>query len=131
MLLLSWLTALYRRLTTQTVRRRPRGRRTNYSTVPAMVGALEPRLLLSAAPVGSEFKVNTYTVDNQGNFFYGQSVATDAAGNFVITWQSDGGQDGGGSGIFAQRYNAAGVAQGGEFLVNSTTTGGVFEGPAA
>jgi hypothetical protein len=32
----------------------------------------------------------------------------DAAGNFVVTWSSYG-QDGSGSGIYAQRYNAAGV----------------------
>ena len=49
-------------------------------------------------------------------------VAMDAAGDFVITWSSYG-QDGSGWGVYAQRYNAAGVAQGGEFRVNTTTTG--------
>ena len=44
----------------------------------------------------------------------------DANGNFVITWDSNN-QDGSGGGIYAQRYNASGVAQGGEFRVNSTT----------
>ena len=33
------------------------------------------------------------------------------------------GQDGSGSGIYAQRYDAQGVPQGGEFRVNSTTSG--------
>ena len=45
----------------------------------------------------------------------------DAAGNFVVTWSSKD-QDGDNWGVYAQRYNAAGVAQGGEFLVNVTTT---------
>ena len=46
----------------------------------------------------------------------------DDAGNFIITWQSYE-QDGDNAGVYAQRYNAAGVAQGSEFLVNTTTTG--------
>ncbi len=43
-----------------------------------------------------------------------------ADGEFVVTWMSSG-QDGSSFGIYAQRYNAAGVAQGGEFLVNTAT----------
>ncbi len=45
----------------------------------------------------------------------------DADGDFVVTWVSDG-QDGSGWGIYAQRYNAAGVAEGAEFLVNTVTS---------
>ena len=44
----------------------------------------------------------------------------DADGDFVVTWSSHG-QDGSGWGVYAQRYNAAGVTQGGEFRVNTTT----------
>ena len=44
----------------------------------------------------------------------------DDDGDFVITWQSHG-QDGSGWGIYAQRYNAAGVKQGTEFRVNTYT----------
>ncbi|MDZ7950300.1 beta strand repeat-containing protein [Nostoc sp. DedQUE09] len=66
---------------------------------------------------GSEFKVNTYTSNNQAN----PTVAMDADGNFVISWQSDG-QDGSINGIYAQRYNNLGVAQGGAFKVNTYTT---------
>ena len=44
----------------------------------------------------------------------------DADGDFLVSWSSYG-QDGSGWGIYAQRYNAAGVAQGGEFRVNSNT----------
>ena len=67
---------------------------------------------------GGEFRVNSYTSDNQ----YYSSAAMDAAGNFVVVWESFN-QDGSGSGIYAQRYNAAGVAQGSEFRVNTTTNG--------
>jgi Ca2+-binding RTX toxin-like protein len=66
---------------------------------------------------GNEFKVNTYTGDNQ----YTSTVAMDAGGDFVISWTS-GGQDGDGNGIYAQRYNSAGVAQGNEFKVNTYTS---------
>lgn len=67
-------------------------------------------------PLGGEFQVNSTTEDNQ-EF---STVALDAAGNFVITWSSRN-QDGNGWGIYAQRYDSAGVAQGGEFQINSYT----------
>jgi len=83
---------------------------------------LEPRLLLTATPVGSEFQVNTTTEDDQtaNTTEQGGSVAMDADGDFVVVWSSML-QDGSNSGVFAQRYNAAGVAQGVEFQVNTTT----------
>jgi hypothetical protein len=46
----------------------------------------------------------------------------DAHGDFVITWSSHD-QDGSGWGVYAQRYDASGNPQGGEFLVNTTTQG--------
>ncbi|MCA9099207.1 MAG: hypothetical protein KDA36_12515, partial [Planctomycetaceae bacterium] len=71
---------------------------------------------------GSEFQVNTWTTDNQ----HSPSIGMDADGDFVITWHSSSifvvSQDGSYHGIFAQRYNAAGVPQGFEFRVNSWTT---------
>ncbi|MEH2022944.1 beta strand repeat-containing protein [Nostoc sp.] len=67
---------------------------------------------------GDEFKVNTYITNSQSN----PRVAMDSGGDFVISWTSDG-QDGDGYGIYAQRYNSAGVAQGGEFKVNTHTSG--------
>lgn len=66
---------------------------------------------------GTEFRVNTTTAGDQTY----PAIAMDSAGDFVITWTSSG-QDGSGTGIYAQRYNAAGVAQGGEFRVNTFTT---------
>lgn len=71
----------------------------------------------AGVPQGTEFKVNTYP--NNRQFF--ASVAMDADGDFVVTWTSDG-QDGNSYGIYAQRYNAAGVPQGAEFRVNTYTT---------
>jgi hypothetical protein len=73
-------------------------------------------------PVAGEFHVNTYTT----NYQYGPSVAMDASGSFVVVWTSNGGQDGDGYGVFGQRYDASGVAQGSEFQVNTTTTGGQY-----
>jgi len=66
---------------------------------------------------GTEFQVNTYTTNNQGNPF----IAMDNDGDFVITWRSLF-QDGSSYGIYAQRYNALGVSQGMEFQVNTYTT---------
>ncbi len=80
-------------------------------------GIYAQRYNSSGAAQGIEFKVNTYTTNNQ----WLPSVAMDAAGDFVVAWQSQG-QDGSGYGIYAQRYNAAGTAQSTEFKVNSYTT---------
>ena len=65
---------------------------------------------------GSEFQVNTHTANTQSD----PAVAALANGDFVVSWES-GGQDGSGLGIYAQRYDANGVAQGGEFQVNTHT----------
>ncbi len=48
------------------------------------------------------------------------SVAMDATGDFVVAWSSAG--DGSSYGVFAQRFNAQGVAQP-QFSVNTFTTG--------
>ncbi|WP_406694090.1 hypothetical protein V5E97_23890 [Singulisphaera sp. Ch08] len=72
---------------------------------------VEARVLLS------EFRINTYTTAAQS----ANSIAMDANGDFVVTWTSFGQEEG--FDIFAQRYNAAGIAQGAEFRVNDYTTG--------
>ena len=74
----------------------------------------------SAAGVkrGGEFRINTTAAGNQQH----ASVATAADGSFVVAWTSDG-QDGSGSGVYAQRYSAAGAKEGSEFRVNETTDG--------
>ena len=75
------------------------------------------RYSAAGAPQGGEFLVNTCTTGFQSH----PAIAMDSAGDFVITWQSNG-QDGHAEGIYAQRYSAAGVPQGGEFRVNTYTT---------
>ena len=86
------------------------------------VGIYAQRYNAAGAAQGTEFRVNTYTTHSQ----WIQKVAMDAAGNFVIAWQSEE-QDGSGLGIYAQRYNAAGAAQGTEFRVNTFTTGEQYD----
>ena len=47
--------------------------------------------------VGREFQVNAYTLEGQTN----PAVCCDAAGNFIVAWESDG-EDGSQLGIFAR-----------------------------
>jgi hypothetical protein len=67
-------------------------------------------------PRGGEFRVNTRTADQQG----GASVASEASGEFVVTWSSTG-QDGDSVGVFGQRYDRGGGRVGDEFQVNTHT----------
>jgi len=67
---------------------------------------------------GSQFQVNSYTTDFQGY----PGVAADAAGDFVVAWQSNGSPSDANLGIRAQRYASNGAAQGGEFQVNTYTS---------
>jgi hypothetical protein len=83
-------------------------------------GVFARRFASSGAPLGTEFQVNTYTTGDQSD----PSIATDAAGNFVVVWSSSGyytAQDGSSSGIFAQRFDASGLPDGTEFQVNTYT----------
>jgi hypothetical protein len=76
------------------------------------------RFASSGARIGVEFQVNSFTSQTQA------AAAVDMAndGRFVIVWQSYG-QDGASYGVFAQRFDSAGVAQGAEVQVNSVATG--------
>jgi hypothetical protein len=80
-------------------------------------GVIGQRFAASGAPLGGEFRVNSYTSSDQAR----PVVALDSFGNFVVAWQSAG-QDGGANGVFAQRYDAAGAPLGGEFRVNTFVT---------
>ncbi len=91
----------------------------SYSQDGSQYGIYGQRYNAAGIPQGSEFSINTYTTNTQGN----PAIAMDADGDFVVTWQSSG-QDGNGYGTYAQRYNAAGVSQGSEFRVNTYTSGG-------
>jgi VCBS repeat-containing protein len=68
--------------------------------------------------LGAPVRVNTYRAGDQSY----PTVAATSDGGFVVVWQSNG-QDGGGQGVYAQRYTAAGQAVGNEFLVNATVVG--------
>jgi hypothetical protein len=64
-----------------------------------------------------ETQVHSYTTGDQHN-----ATATALAnGGWVVTWTSDG-QDGDGSGVYQQAYNADGTTAGDETRVNSYTT---------
>lgn len=79
-------------------------------------GIFAQRYNTAGVTLGSEFQVNTYTTGDQSL----PSIAMDSTGEFVIVWVSSG-QDGSGAGVYGQRYNAAGVAQGVEFRANTYT----------
>ena len=81
-------------------------------------GGFGQRFSASGAPLGSEFRVNTYTTGFQAHA--GPSVAVDPSGNTVVTWSSYG-QDGDGFGVYAQRYSSAGAPLGPEFRVSTST----------
>lgn len=81
-------------------------------------GIFAQRYDAAGLAAGGEFRVNTFTIGNQNN----STVTAFADGGFLVSWQSLG-QDGSGLGIYAQRYDAAGAAVGGEFRVNTTTAG--------
>ncbi len=81
-------------------------------------GVFAQRFDSAASPVGGRVQVNTYTTSDQGF----PAVAAAPAGNYVVVWQSFG-EDGSGQGIFGQRFDNAGSALGGEFQVNTYTSG--------
>src|SRR5438874_12043798 len=73
---------------------------------------LEPRTLLSVQPTAPEFRVNTTTPGTQltSNSL---SVASNAAGDLMVVWQSVFPADT----VYGQRYDAAGAKRGAEFQV--------------
>ena len=73
---------------------------------------------LQITKLATEFRVNTVTLDAQSL----PSLTALNDGGWIISWVSEG-QDGSGSGIYAQRYAATGQAINGEFRINSTTLG--------
>jgi hypothetical protein len=84
----------------------------------SLTGIFGQRYASSGAPLGPEFRVNTYTTSNQ----FGPAVASDASGNLVVVWVSQL-QDGSAFGIFGQRFAASGAPIGAEFRINTYTTG--------
>ena len=84
----------------------------------ASYGVFGQRYASTGTPLGTEFRVNSYTTDFQGI----PAVAADASGGFVVAWTSFA-QDGSSRGVFGQRYAAAGTSLGPEFRINTFTPG--------
>jgi hypothetical protein len=75
------------------------------------------RYASSGAPLGAEFRVNSYTTTYQTS----PVIAGDALGGFVVVWQSFE-QDGSRTGIFGQRWASGGSPLGPEFRVSTYTS---------
>ncbi len=82
---------------------------------------LGQRYAADGTPAGGELQINTYTSGRQRN----PSVALNADGDFVVVWDSEGsaGTDSSYASIQGQRYAADGSAVGGQFQVNTYTSG--------
>ena len=81
-------------------------------------GVFGQRYDASGSPQGTEFEINSYTSEAQGD----SSITSLTDGGFVVTWQSFG-QDGSDFGIFGQKYNASGAPSGAEFQINTYSDG--------
>jgi len=83
-------------------------------------GIYAQRFAAAGTPEGVPFRVNTYTSSNQLR----PSVAVNpATGAFFIAWNSPGADvPPGVTGVYAQRYDAAGNTLGGEFRVNTNSS---------
>jgi uncharacterized delta-60 repeat protein len=83
-------------------------------------GTYAQRYDTSGARVGGEALMNTTTVNQQ----IGSNVAELTGGGYVVTWQGINSTSASASDdIYARVFNAAGVAQTGEFVVNPSTAG--------
>ena len=82
------------------------------------IGIFMQRYNASGGAVGGWSVVNTTTTGYQ----LGPSIGMNGAGAYVVAWTSDV-QDGGTSGVYAQRFTAAGAPTGGEFQANTTIAG--------
>jgi hypothetical protein len=80
-------------------------------------GIFAQRYNTNGVPEGNEFRVNTFTTGAQTN----PSVAMNN-NEFVISWTSSTNLEENDNGVYAQRFNAAGIPQGDEFRVNTYTT---------
>ena len=75
-----------------------------------------------------EFPVAAYT----GQDRLDPQIASDGAGNFIVTWRTpDGAADGDGDAVSARVYNRFGEAVSSEFVVNETTAGHQYGGKVA
>ncbi|MBF0327478.1 MAG: cadherin-like domain-containing protein, partial [Alphaproteobacteria bacterium] len=80
-------------------------------------GIYAQRYSTTGTRLGSEVRVNTTVTDTQSN----PTVISLAGGGYVVAWESNL-QDGSGWGVYGKRYSMDGVAQGGEFAINTSTS---------
>jgi Ca2+-binding RTX toxin-like protein len=85
-------------------------------------GIFQQRFDSTGATVGDETLVNTNTTGAQED----QDVVGLADGGWVVCWTDRSGQDGGGYGIYQQRFDADGETVGDETLINVSTAGNQF-----
>lgn len=86
----------------------------------ASLNSVKGRIISPAGTfIGGEFLINTVTSGSQG--FATNTLLN--SGNVMVVWVDFGGSDGDVAGIKAQIVDATGVKVGGEFLVNTNTTG--------
>jgi hypothetical protein len=83
-----------------------------YAGTPDVLGQ---RFAADGTPLGTEFRVNTYTTSGQSH----PDVAADPGGSFVVVWSGQGQDD---VGVFGQRFASSGAPLGPEFRVNTVTT---------
>lgn len=81
-------------------------------------GIFARRFSSTGTAISSEIQVNTFTIGEQTN----STVAMDANGDFVITWESAA-QDTSGLGVYGKQFLSTGVANGPEFRVSTFSTG--------
>lgn len=77
-------------------------------------GVYGQRYNANGSALGAEFRINTETADHQGD----TAAAALADGGFVIAWSSNR-QDGDSYGVYGQRFDASGAADGAEFQINT------------
>ena len=82
-------------------------------------GIIGQRFDPNCNPLGEEFQINTTSSGNQTE----PAVAMDAAAGFVVVWHGPGLIEEDEEDIFAQRFDPNGFLIGGEFRVNSITSG--------
>ena len=95
-----------------------------WNVIPGVDAINGQRLDASGNKLGPEFNVHTGTTGLRRS----PTIAIGPDGDFSVAWMSND-QDGDGQAVVAQRFDSTGRRVGGEFLVNTFTTG--FQGSPA
>jgi|KBSSwiStaDraftv2_1062776.scaffolds.fasta_scaffold89538_3 hypothetical protein len=87
------------------------------------VDVVGQRFSASGAPMGPEFRVNSYDPGSQS----GPAVATDPLGNFIVAWADEFSGSPPEWGLSGRRFASNGAPLGAEFRVNTSTTVGNYD----